>query len=128
LERTYRQRRVYARPSRRLGSETTRVRALGKEGELKEGKVGVDDLMLLGLKYLAIVQAGVTVAVVEQCSSRYTRYPARGHFTTVTTVKAKGRILLQHKRPIPHRLASRDDVGYQKWQTVPDGEPDWTFP
>jgi hypothetical protein len=85
--------------------------------------------MLLGFKYLTRAQAGVLVAVVEQCSSRrYTRYPARGHFTMVTTVKAKGGIPLQHKRPIPHRLASRNDVGYQKWQTVPDGEPDLTFP
>jgi len=65
LERTYRQRRVYARPSRCVGSETTRVRALGKEGELKEGKVGVDDPMLLGLKYLTIVQDGVSIVVVE---------------------------------------------------------------
>jgi hypothetical protein len=87
---------------------------LGKEGELKEGKVGVDDLKSLGIKYWTIVQAGVCVAVVEQCSSRYMRYPARGHFTTVTTVKAKGQIPLRYKRSIPHGLVSINDVGYQK--------------
>jgi hypothetical protein len=65
---------VYARSGRRVASETTQVRALGKEGELKEGKVGVDDLVLLDLTYLTIVQVEVSVAVVEQCSSRrYTR-------------------------------------------------------
>jgi hypothetical protein len=47
-----------------VGSETTRIRALGKDGELMEGKVGVDDLMLLGSKYLTIVQAGVSVVIV----------------------------------------------------------------
>ena len=36
----------------------------GKEGELKEGKVGVDSLMLLGLEYLTIVQVGVSVVVI----------------------------------------------------------------
>jgi hypothetical protein len=39
-----------------------RIRALGKEGA-KEGIVGVDDLMLLDLKYLTIVQDGVSVFV-----------------------------------------------------------------
>jgi hypothetical protein len=37
---------------------------LGKEGELKEGKVGVDDLMWLDLEYLTIVQVGMSVVVV----------------------------------------------------------------
>jgi hypothetical protein len=48
-----------------MESETTPTRAWGKEGELKEEKVGVDHLMLLGLEYLTIVQVGVSVVVVE---------------------------------------------------------------
>jgi hypothetical protein len=57
--------RVYARSSRHVGFETTQIRALGEGEELKEGKVGVNDLKLLGLIYLTIVLGGVSVVVVS---------------------------------------------------------------
>ena len=51
---------MYASPSRLVGSETTQIRALGEEGELKKEKEGAE-----GLKHSTIVQVGVSVVVVE---------------------------------------------------------------